>query len=546
MRHSSLRWRLLRWAALCAAFWIVAIALFYGIENWRGWREWRIERDALLARGRFVDLKDFVPPPVPDDQNFALNPILRPLLEYDPPLREGEAIRWHDTNGMRRGFDALNFGGRYDDRTQPDLGLWTQGEPVDLTAWQIHFRSPRMPEEIRKARARRGLPEADVPPVEDDPSRLPGTPLGIEPGRPGEDVLLGLSMVGDDLDLLQRAAALPHSRFPVHYDEGYATLLPHLAKLKQMSRLFALRSVAHLAENRTDAAFADALTSLRVAEAVADEPFLICQLVRQASLVLALQAVWEGQIRHAWTEPQLARFTEQLQPLRPLDDVRRSFHAERAQLLLIIQRMIRSPRARTEYAEMVSQLRDHDGSPWYAPTGPLLLYLHLAPRGWLYANLAASSRRIEELATLSPTAVPALSSNPPPVLAGPSLRLFLHHHAFLPHSGTDKGLPGAISKAVRSEAQVRLAFAACALERHWRAHGEYPPDLKTLVPRFLAEVPADPLTDRPLRYEREAADRFRLWSVGTDGQDQDGKVLAKPGEALAPGDWVWRWPEGSP
>jgi hypothetical protein len=47
--------------------------------------------------------------------------------------------------------------------------------------------------------------------------------------------------------------------------------------------------------------------------------------------------------------------------------------------------------------------------------------------------------------------------------------------------------------------------------------------LRVLVPKYLAELPEDPLSGRPLIYRRLDQDRYTLYSVGHDGRDDGGK-----------------------
>src|SRR5690349_11525104 len=47
------------------------IAVVYAEENWRGKRAWERFKQEWEAKGEKLNFDDFVPPPVPDDQNFA-------------------------------------------------------------------------------------------------------------------------------------------------------------------------------------------------------------------------------------------------------------------------------------------------------------------------------------------------------------------------------------------------------------------------------------------------------------------------------------------
>jgi hypothetical protein len=67
-----------------------------------------------------------------------------------------------------------------------------------------------------------------------------------------------------------------------------------------------------------------------------------------------------------------------------------------------------------------------------------------------------------------------------------------------------------------------------ALQLHYREHGQFPAALEELVAnRYLKEIPADPFgKGEPIHYRREpdARQGAVLWSVWTDGIDQDGRV----------------------
>ena len=104
-------------------------------------------------------------------------------------------------------------------------------------------------------------------------------------------------------------------------------------------------------------------------------------------------------------------------------------------------------------------------------------------------------------------------------------------------------------RAFQAQTYSQLAIAACALERHWLAHGSYPESLAALAPEFAMPVPLDPMSGQPFRYERTVDGRFRLWSVGWNGKD-DGGTVALTGTPASKsrninfeqGDWVWPVP----
>src|SRR5262245_7000970 len=66
-------------------------------ENWRGARAWKAFRAEWESKGERFDLAAFKPAPVPDEQNFALTPLLAPMLDYQ--RRPGRPVQWRDPVG---------------------------------------------------------------------------------------------------------------------------------------------------------------------------------------------------------------------------------------------------------------------------------------------------------------------------------------------------------------------------------------------------------------------------------------------------------------
>ncbi|MFP5501898.1 MAG: hypothetical protein ACLGIN_05360, partial [Candidatus Sericytochromatia bacterium] len=98
---------------------------------------------------------------------------------------------------------------------------------------------------------------------------------------------------------------------------------------------------------------------------------------------------------------------------------------------------------------------------------------------------------------------------------------------------------GATEKLLAAEARFDALRVRLASELYRRRHGAPPPSLEALVPAYMAAVPADPFKpDRPLRYAKG-----RLWSVGWDGVDQQGRV-ATDLKALAKGRRKGKRPPG--
>ena len=163
------------------------------------------------AKGEHFDFASFVPPPVPDDQNFALTPIV--ASSYGRVLdKNGHKLEPQQTNII----DRLKMPIRDAEsqwETSTNTGNWAKGIKTNLKGWQLYYRT-------LAAKTN----EFPVPP---------------QPQTPAADVLLALSKYDAAIAELRQAAALPDSRFPLNYDSKFPAeiLLPHLAGLKSCSQM---------------------------------------------------------------------------------------------------------------------------------------------------------------------------------------------------------------------------------------------------------------------------------------------------------------------
>ena len=67
-------WRILRRVLIGLAILATLMAIFYTEEDWRGKRAWENCKRELEAKGAVLDWDKYIPPPVPDDQNFFKAP----------------------------------------------------------------------------------------------------------------------------------------------------------------------------------------------------------------------------------------------------------------------------------------------------------------------------------------------------------------------------------------------------------------------------------------------------------------------------------------
>lgn len=480
------------------------------LSGWQGRRLWETYRAEAVQRGVVFDLEKLMPSAVPDTENFAATPLLRPFMGGTP---EFEQRRKAEAAGQS--VAPIHLNDPKSTTPTPSAGDWLRGQRHDLAAWQNYYRAS---------------------------TNFPKWP---EPRTPAEDVLKALSRWDAEIAELRTAATRPSACFDIKLTEdGASTLLPHLAALRTIASVVSLRSLAELSAGRTDDAFADAKLAFRLGDTLKDEPILITHLVRIATHTIALRTVWEGLAEHRWSDAQLAHWQTELGRRSFATELRHAMAGERAFGNRIIEFLRRKP-------EMLPVLGAPEGAPMNAPEQTL----RVVPSGWFYREQISYNRTFDDYVMSVLPAEPGLLN--PKLMQARSDAMLMDIQrnkrpikSILQHRVLSYLLLPALNKTMHRafQAQVftQLAVTACALERHRLARGSYPESLAALTAEF-GPVPADSMTGQPFHYERTADGRFRLWSVGWNLKDDGGSVvLREPSKKEVDpekGDWVWPVPE---
>jgi hypothetical protein len=480
-------WRTLRRTLIALVGLATLVALFYSVENWRGKRAWEAYKQEQEAKGVRFDLAAFVPPEVPDEENFAMWPALEPLFHYAP-----------ETYGVAIDERLKNIGTL--------RGDWREGTRIDLALWLKSYERHRDP-------GRGEQPD-------------PGPIDSLTRSEHAQWVLAAMKEKDPLLDVVRSGSRRPHARFNIHYGKEDPTtiLLPHLSRLKSLCQLLAVRASAALALGRPGEAVRDVELIFYLADTIQDESFMISHMVRLACLNLGIQILWEGLAQQQWPEVQLRDWQSRFLEINLIAETVQSFKAERAFGNRVVESMANPGR----------------GGEFEAPA------LNLLPRGWLYFeqlnyNCLFDERILPALDPDSRRIQPEIvRDNEAAMLneyTGHPVRMLLQHRLF-----AGLLLPG-MTKVHFQSAKLQIAIdqaaLACALERYRLVHGSFPEKLDALSPAFLETIHHDLITGEPMIYRRESADSFVLYSVGWDGRDNGGTPV-RPGREE--GDWVWRYP----
>ena len=475
------------------AFLVTAVGAFHLIENWRGKKKWETYKRQLVAQGVKLDLGSFIPPPIPDEENFAATPFFASVLPGPLPTN------WN-------GWPKLI--GNLQPNTSP--GKRNERHLTDLTAWRAALR------------AHHGQ----------DTNGLSG-----DRAEAAKEVLAAMTIYEPVLQELRSASARPHSRYNLKYDleNPWGILVPHLAVLKQLYQDLSLKASAELAAGNNVSAMDDVRLMARITHSMDSELFLITYLVKIACLQLLMQPVWEGLALGRWSDPQLEELQRMMSDFNFVGDLTTPLGVEQAAGVLTADILLKQKR-KGDFLNAIS------GS---ANTVSGNLLVSLMPNGWAYIEQYNVARLFQQFIVPGFDATnrivyPHVSGRNEAEL---DKRLLEAKHPILSHTFLARLLLPAVGKTHRRAAQAQTAAhqaaIACALERYRRKQGEHPTELSQLAPEFMTNVPHDVIGGKPMGYTNGMP--FVLYSVGWDEKDNGGV----PGKVLwdEQGDWVWTYPQ---
>ena len=461
---------------------VLGIHLEEGIRGHAAWHRYETE---AKQRGVKLEFAAFVPPKIPDAENFASIPIFEAVFSA--------AGKKQDIPNPFKLPKAAN--GSF-----PKFGDSNRQAVVDLAVWQTYFAETK---------------------------RLP-----LAGNDAGADVLKALEHYAEPLAQLHAAGARPHCRFPVDWEKGIAASLPHITLLFDAARLYALRLDAHLAVGNSTAAYEDFHDSLRLVTATADEPSLLAGIIRLNSAEIMENAVWDGLATHRWEEPELRKIEAELAALDWLKDYLLMIGSERGAFNAVTDRWIAEPRTRADAIFSWGMRRATRQDKW-----GYTIY----PAGWIYQSKVRGNRYFDEMsARIDPIQRRWFQERPAPSAAG-NTRSAAEMTYYLAFYLLASGCEMWEEKSLRLAALTDEARLACALERFRQARGSFPATLQELVPEFLPVIPVQIVNGQPYLYRLTEDGSFVLYSVGSDLRD-DGGTINPATNASKQLDWVWRYP----
>ena len=327
----------------------------------------------------------------------------------------------------------------------------------------------------------------------------------------------------------------PQMRFPLHYDELFGCLLPHLSHIKSLHQYGKLRATAELASGRHQEATESIRMMMQINNGLRNETFFISHLVRIANIYLGIHPIWEGIHRHAFEPQDLQILSNALNDVNLLAELPTILRMECSVFAAIMDVMEKHRNSFYDHFGIGSF--DEKKWPGYWSS---VSYMNFAPAGWIKQNMLFYSqelRMLENLITdvvqMKPDAILNFESHLNQSLEKPvstynvlAKQLYLYHNK------------ASLYKSLTAENTVRVVKTAIALERYFLEHQKYPDTLDQLVPAFLPDVPLNLYDGQALQYAREEGNKFSLHAAGWKDQE----VKDPQGNPKYQGETTWKWP----
>lgn len=319
-----------------------------------------------------------------------------------------------------------------------------------------------------------------------------------------------------DLALIRQASRMPYCRFPVNWQDGVKTILPHYAGLRDIVSLLAGKARFDAASGDSAAAFDDLETAARAIKQVCTGVTLIDELVRVSCVHIIASALPDVLAATPPSKAQAHSLAAVLQPLGVRGSLTTAMETERRSGIW-----------------MFDQVRRKGLWEWVTPLEPgrVVPSKPLIWRMWPVLRYAAEPViRIDQTYYLQYmqkqidlTRKPYAESRTGYALADQELEKAPKYAVV-----TRVVSPVFSHVNVRSDegiAKANLMHAAMGLRIYQIEHGSYPSSLADLR-KADWPVATDPFTGKDFVYRREGKG-YIIYSLGPDQKEQGGLSLVE-------------------
>jgi len=345
--------------------------------------------------------------------------------------------------------------------------------------------------------------------------------LDSDPRIPMPDYMLEASAVyvanrAAVIDLIHKGAALPRCRYHLQWDR-FNTLLPHLTRVRSMVRMMAVAARVDAEQNRPHDAAVKIGDMLSLAVSTKEDYFCVSSLVEMACVSITLtDGLTRAAARTLLSNDDLLVLQQDLERFDANFSLERTYEGELVMWAGISDELV-SGRVSlrnflSTYSDSINAGSPHKYSRFIYRLPPLLIAGRLkAEEAIILEHISRHVARVDEMSRRLPegeqsdTLVTEAESNDFPIALS--------------------GLcwtPRVPLSAACTRAKLRSAAAAMAALRFRNDHGRLPASLDELVPEYMAEMPVDPFSGKPLLF-RLLDDGLIIYSISENRTDDAGK-----------------------
>ena len=468
---------------------MICVLGYYLVGGWTGARAWAKHKAAGEANGWKYSMEDYIGEIPADDDNFFMAKPFNALLftqelggktVYKNPKAEEELDALLDRSprsvdgGLRRVSNDMVF---------PDWPGFAQRLQARFS--RTGGKSMTFDEVV--AELEKGNRKGEYEFFADEP------PSGL---NDEELIRHYFSQFDGLLSDLREAAKRPGHYFPIAYENGPDTGLPHLAKFKGVAQLLQYSALAKLDRGDVDGAMGDIRLQFRVFRASDAGLFMISQLVHIAIGHITVDTINKCLHTGKLSDAHL----QELDRLLTLDKE----YLGQMERAMQVERISTGPGTIEAFIngaefDMLNR-RDNPGM--------------LIPKGWHYQDLILFDSTLKEYVSLIREAKNSgriQQSSVEALFMKAKVEATRNLHVF------SRTLLRAQEKFLAKAGWLMNRFATArlgvAIERHRLAKGSLPDNLDELVSTYIDAIPVHISTGNPVAWERKGSHRFRIPST---------------------------------
>ncbi len=336
--------------------------------------------------------------------------------------------------------------------------------------------------------------------------------------------------------------ALQYDRFDAYlkYEHGYDLLIPYVGGLRTLARLLCAEAVGHASRDKWPEAFDSLAVSLQLGDLQSAEPLVISQLTRRAIRTMTLEHL-EAFLRIYPAETEaLDRLMDVVYALQPINLKESLIFDSIGSVPWFIEQLENRTFHPSELFGIEHTNREWE---WLFVGLGFKVWIDKGVGRPIHkadiARLIDTHReQIELLRAIGENEIGLEALRE----WEEHRETELPWYAVVTRSILSSGL-GLLQAEKAADAHLTLARTGLAAHAYRLAEGDWPETIDRLVPGYLSEVPRDPFDNEPLRYHRNDG-RVILYSIGPNRTDDGGLRVERPTEKepgdlvwMLQGDW---------